>query len=321
MFNLSLASLIIANLIPLCGVLFFGWSLFTIVFLYWLENGIIGFFNLFKMAKAEGLDMGKLEVDANALWKILRPFPMLFFLVHFGIFTLVQGIFVFAVFGPADISLADTALFLIGAILSHAVSFRTNYLGRNEYKRVSPFGLMTAPYRRVLVMQATILAGGFLAQSFGESRWAIAVMVLAKIFLDQYFHRQEHGLFPSALEAAGAHTDEVVFESRSAIPQAFREQFARCEPGAKMTSPEIFGNIAAYKIIGPKNGRCELRMTFIKCPNPAWAGKDLTCLYDQTKIFDEAVKEFTEAVSGNNAKMLCQGPLFDAMRGGSEKAA
>jgi hypothetical protein len=39
--------LIAVNLIPLFGVLF-GWSLFSIMFLYWIENGVIGFFNVFK---------------------------------------------------------------------------------------------------------------------------------------------------------------------------------------------------------------------------------------------------------------------------------
>jgi hypothetical protein len=42
-------SLIVANLIPLAGVLFFGWSLFETMVVYWLENGVIGFFNLFKI--------------------------------------------------------------------------------------------------------------------------------------------------------------------------------------------------------------------------------------------------------------------------------
>ena len=45
--------LIAVNLIPLFGVLFFGWSLFSIMFLYWIENGIIGFFNILKIALGE----------------------------------------------------------------------------------------------------------------------------------------------------------------------------------------------------------------------------------------------------------------------------
>ena len=46
--------LLLANLIPLVGVLFFGWSLLTILVLYWLENGIVGFWNVPKIILAKG---------------------------------------------------------------------------------------------------------------------------------------------------------------------------------------------------------------------------------------------------------------------------
>lgn len=51
----SVIALILANTVPLMGVLFWQWNLFNIVFLYWLETGIMGFFNIFKiqMAKLE----------------------------------------------------------------------------------------------------------------------------------------------------------------------------------------------------------------------------------------------------------------------------
>ena len=46
--------LLLANLIPLVGVLFFDWSLLTILVLYWLENGIVGFWNVPKIIMARG---------------------------------------------------------------------------------------------------------------------------------------------------------------------------------------------------------------------------------------------------------------------------
>ncbi len=46
--------LLAANLIPLVGVLFFGWSLLTILVLYWIENGIVGFWNVPKIVMAQG---------------------------------------------------------------------------------------------------------------------------------------------------------------------------------------------------------------------------------------------------------------------------
>jgi Family of unknown function (DUF6498) len=50
----SAVLLLAANLIPLVGVVFFGWSLLTILVLYWIENGIVGFWNVPKIVLAQG---------------------------------------------------------------------------------------------------------------------------------------------------------------------------------------------------------------------------------------------------------------------------
>ncbi len=50
----AVVALLAANAIPLVGVLFFGWNVWTILIVYWLENGIVGVFNVLKMAYAEG---------------------------------------------------------------------------------------------------------------------------------------------------------------------------------------------------------------------------------------------------------------------------
>ena len=52
----ALVALIVANAIPLFGVLFLGWNVWTILIVYWLENGIVGVFNVLKMLRAEGPD-------------------------------------------------------------------------------------------------------------------------------------------------------------------------------------------------------------------------------------------------------------------------
>ena len=59
----SAIALIVANAIPLVGVAFFGWSLWTILVLYWVENGIVGFWTVPKILLARGSiigDVGKL---------------------------------------------------------------------------------------------------------------------------------------------------------------------------------------------------------------------------------------------------------------------
>ena len=50
----SAIALVVANAIPLIGVLFFGWSLLTILVLFWIENGIVGFWNIPRILLARG---------------------------------------------------------------------------------------------------------------------------------------------------------------------------------------------------------------------------------------------------------------------------
>jgi hypothetical protein len=40
----SVFAIIAANQLPLLGVLFWGWSVFALLLLFWPENVIIGFF-------------------------------------------------------------------------------------------------------------------------------------------------------------------------------------------------------------------------------------------------------------------------------------
>ena len=61
----AIALLIVANRMPLVGVLVFGWSLTTIVALYWLENGVVGAFALARMATAEAIDEDPGSVTIN----------------------------------------------------------------------------------------------------------------------------------------------------------------------------------------------------------------------------------------------------------------
>lgn len=102
--SLVVALLVGVNMIPLFGVLFLGWRLFPIMVLYWLENGIIGLFNLPKIARAPlgGLPYSGPDGPAQSIFLLGvfgRGFLMVFFVFHYGIFWAVHGLFVFVLFG------------------------------------------------------------------------------------------------------------------------------------------------------------------------------------------------------------------------------
>lgn len=45
--------LVLANLLPLLGVLMLGWDVASLLYAYWLESAVVGFFNVFRIAQAQ----------------------------------------------------------------------------------------------------------------------------------------------------------------------------------------------------------------------------------------------------------------------------
>jgi hypothetical protein len=191
--------LIVVNLIPLFGVLFFGWSLFSILLLYWLENGIIGFFNIFKIALARAPSSGGsgFTVNGRPVSPSNKEIRIIFFIFHYGLFWTVHGVFVFAFFGPSSglfsgVGLRGVAIAAAALFLSHGVSFVVNFLGKEEYLTVSPDKQMSEPYSRVVALHVTILVGGFFADSLGAPLAALILLVLLKTVIDLLAHLREH---------------------------------------------------------------------------------------------------------------------------------
>lgn len=186
----AVAALIVANLVPLVGVLLFGWDVMTILVLYWIENGIVGLFNVARMALATA-------GAARNGWGKLSVIP--FFIVHYGIFWVVHGVFVVSLpliagaAGAAQATAGYVALGALALLASHAVSFVTNFVGRGEYRTTTLDGLFIAPYGRVVVLHLTVLLGGFAALGVGGGAALVALLVVFKTGLDLVFHLREHG--------------------------------------------------------------------------------------------------------------------------------
>lgn len=190
--SLPLIVLLAANLYPLYGVLERGWGVFELIFLYWMENVVIGLFNVLKMITNRPEDL------AGNLGKL---FLVPFFIFHYGMFTYVHGIFVIALFAPEELhlnvfGLADyiyhrdtlfgngmlTALTLL--IVSHAVSFYVDYVRSGDYERTTLQEWMGAPYGRVAVLHIGLIGGGFLVAALGQPVAGLIVLLFLKVGMD-----------------------------------------------------------------------------------------------------------------------------------------
>lgn len=194
--------LVAANLLPLWGVLAWGWPGFPLLALFWFENVVVGTLNAARMLLVDPADV--------PLWAG-KLFMVPFFCVHYGMFTLVHGVFVFGLFGgkaydPKGLSVLEPAvraaydynLWLPAAALagSHLFSFFWNYLWRGEYRRAALAELMARPYKRVVMLHLAILLGGFAAMALHSPAWALVVLVAIKTAMDARAHRREHRADP-----------------------------------------------------------------------------------------------------------------------------
>ena len=201
----SQVALVLANAVPLVGVLLLGWTVFPLLLLYWLENVVVGGFNVLKMLLAK---------PAEPVYWAGKLFLIPFFIVHFGGFTFVHGVLVVAFFGPKGIQPFDllTAVpaairanqlgwGVLSLIASHGFSFYWNYVKNGEYQRASLQALMGQPYGRVMVLHLTMLFGGWIVMLLGSPVGALLVLVALKTAADWRGHRAERRKFAALPEA------------------------------------------------------------------------------------------------------------------------
>lgn len=203
--RISLVALLVVNAIPLLGVLFFGWDVAALMVLYWSENLVIGFYTLLKML---------LTSPVGGL------FSGLFFLIHYGGFCGVHGLFIVVLLLDGDfepfpgdpwplflvfpqilfnvsrhvLAFAPPAwLWALAALFaSHGLSFAVNFLFGPERHRSTLGALMGAPYGRIMVLHIAILLGGFATMALGQPLFMLVVLVLLKTGMDVALHLRQH---------------------------------------------------------------------------------------------------------------------------------
>ena len=188
-------------------------------------------------------DSGK-QVQGNPVASMLlgtggagRAVMAVWFVIHYGLFWTVHGIFVFALpnflsfrspecigFPPiqelppgfpldaticasspfGDVVWSNVALAAVALFLSHGASFFLNYLGKREYLTTSAMRQMFAPYGRVVVLHLTIIFGAFAIAIIGAPIGALVVLVVVKTLFDLGLHLRQHDPNRPSVLSAGA---------------------------------------------------------------------------------------------------------------------
>ena len=198
--RISLIALIIANLVPLFGVIFAGWDAGMIVVLYWGENLIVGFYTVLRIAGA------KHNPPPN---RASKSFVVPFFCVHYGVFCLVHGLFVRQLVrigerAPGAPEPSGFATMLVAGIwplaalaVSHGVSYVRNYLLKREFAQATVLREMMRPYTRLVVLHFVVLVAAVPIELLGSPMPMMVLLIVGKMLLDLWLHNVKNRDFLS----------------------------------------------------------------------------------------------------------------------------
>lgn len=202
----AVGCLIAANLLPVADVLSCDWDLFSLLFIYWLENGVIGVFTVLKMLTTYADCQGREPAIWCAWYRKAGPCrfnPLVlvmvaFFLIHYGGFWIGHWSALAMTFGDNLRSYMQhgrerTGLLytLLALVLSHGFSFVRNYIVHGERKRMLVPILMFVPYRRVVGLHLIIMLLAFVLMKANASRTGLLVLIVVKIIADIFAHLYE----------------------------------------------------------------------------------------------------------------------------------
>ena len=191
----SVIILIVVNLFPIIGVIFFEWDIFEVVMLYVIETIIVGTYNVIKMLFVKG--------DK-------KRFTIMFFIIHYNFFILIQSIFVIVLIGGdstdsmgPDIgqgfhnlfslfSYRDFKVAVLLIVISHGIAVYKNFIKPKLYKHADLEKLMMEPYKRIFVQQFMAIGGAIIAMMLQAPMGFLIILILMKTFFDLRAYHKTH---------------------------------------------------------------------------------------------------------------------------------
>ncbi len=163
---ISTVSLLVSNLIVIILAIVQKWDTSTVLWVYWMQSVIIGFFQFLRILS-------------------LEKFRAFFFIFHYGFFHFIYAIFLASVVAKSPENFLSI---LIGSsifFINHLYSYIHNKIVDEKVKQ-NISKLMFAPYARIIPMHLIIIFGVILGPSM------LIVFLVLKTFSDAITHTLKH---------------------------------------------------------------------------------------------------------------------------------
>jgi uncharacterized protein DUF6498 len=185
------ALLFISNLTVIVLALVQGWSILPLLWIYWWQNVIIGFFNWRRMKQLKNFSAEGFKVDGKRVeaTKKTKMDAALFFLLHYGVFQLFYLLFIMSLAKTIEYDVLLSAT--VGIVLfffNHLYSYRYN-LKKDLASKPNIGTMMFFPYLRVIPMHLIIFVGLWAGRG---SQIELFFFLLLKTGVDLLMHIIQH---------------------------------------------------------------------------------------------------------------------------------
>jgi hypothetical protein len=192
----SLWLLLASNAVAILVAVLQNWDLLAIMWVYWFQSVVIGFFHFLRMRKLRGFSTKGFTINNRPVEPTqgTKNRTARFFLLHYGFFHFVYFMFLLAFSGTGMFSSGGenplTSADLI-YIIPVALVFLGNHLYSYFYNRPKDTGrpnigtLMFYPYARIIPMHLTLVLGFFISSP-------LLFFLLLKTLADAIMHVVEH---------------------------------------------------------------------------------------------------------------------------------
>lgn len=204
----KILQILIYSIVPLIGILNFGWDWRQVIILYWLENIAVGIATFIAIisapASTRATDLGttrgsQIEINGRMI-DITSPVGKIvyaaFFAVHYGGFTFFHGLFVFALVSGAfnfgnQSDTSSEGLPDIGGLLITWLGMtvvQLVLLWRRRLNTTGPSsslaGMFAAPYKRIVALHFAIIFGAFTITALNLPSAAAIILIAVHAITD-----------------------------------------------------------------------------------------------------------------------------------------
>ena len=179
------------DLLPIFGVIAWGWNAVPLVMLYWMENIVAGFMTIPRIVISGG--------SYGALGLLLGLVMSAFFVFHYGLFCMVHGTFLmgFAAFSTGPQALSTMPFMDLSGMFQYSLAtglhvdwmlytiigfqvivFVWEFLIKGEWKNSNPMAEMFAPYSRIIVLHFGLFVGAGALIVLGQPMIGVLALIV-----------------------------------------------------------------------------------------------------------------------------------------------